>query len=208
MDDRRANLRADHIIRITRLKRENNVVTSGTVKSSSMPASCLERISVVARGVETRNAGGARRGAAGSRGNSNDVDAGLARRVTPVGVSSGGEEGWKREYDWFVRVAIHGGRRCRLESALFLDPERSVSLVSREKREKDERERARGMADDVEDPFRRRPQREHRGSWRRRREHRRPTNRRGLTDVATPYVTFIADALPPFLLLGLSLRSF
>lgn len=28
-------------------------------------------------------------------------------------------------------------------------------------------------------------------------EHRRPTNRRGLTDVATPYVTFIADALPP-----------
>lgn len=70
-------------------------------------------------------------------GNSNDVDR-VARRETPVGVSSGSEEGWKREYDWFVRVAIHGGRRCRLESALFLDPERSISLVSAERQEERE----------------------------------------------------------------------
>lgn len=97
--------------------------------------------------------GGAQRGAAGV---TVTTSTGFARRVTPVGVSSDGEEGWKREYDWFVRVAIHGGRRCRLESALFLDPERSVSLVSREKREEDV-----GEAEDVEDPFRRRPQREH-----------------------------------------------
>jgi len=33
-----------------------------------------------------------------------------------------------------------------------------------------------------------------RGGGRRGEEHCRPTNRRGLTDVATPYVTFIADA--------------
>ena len=77
--------------------------------------------------------GGRRRGA--GRGNSNDVDR-VARRETPVRVSSGSEEGWKREYDWFVRVAIHEGRRCRLESALFLDPERSISLVSAERHER------------------------------------------------------------------------
>lgn len=98
-----------------------------------------------ARGGDER--GGARRGAAAAAGVTVTTSTGLARRVTPVGVSSGGEEGWKREYDWFVRVAIHGGRRCRLESALFLDPERSVSLVSREKREKDVgRQRERGRS--------------------------------------------------------------
>lgn len=115
-----------------------------------------------ARGEETNagGGGGAQRGAAGV---TVTTSTGFARRVTPVGVSSDGEEGWKREYDWFVRVAIHGGRRCRLESALFLDPERSVLLVSREKREEDV-----GEAEDVEDPFRRRPQREHRGRERRR----------------------------------------
>lgn len=98
------------------------------------------------RGVET-NAGGEREEGQPAPGVTVTTSTGLARRVTPVGVSSGGEEGWKREYDWFVRVAIHGGRRCRLESALFLDPERSVSLVSREKREKDVgRQRGRGRS--------------------------------------------------------------
>lgn len=87
-----------------------------------------------ARGGDGR--GDARRGAAAGVTVTTSTS-GLARRVTPVGVSSGGEEGWKREYDWFVRVAIHGGRRCRLESALFLDPARSVSLVSRETPEVD-----------------------------------------------------------------------
>lgn len=166
-----------------------------------------DRCAGAAKGGEV--ARGRRRGA--RLGNSNDVDR-VARRETPVGVSSGSEEGWKREYDWFVRVAIHGGRRCRLESALFLDPERSISLAfSRETRK--ESGRGRWNTEEVEDSlfetYGARRERERLGnkgekrkmedeggrggSWR--------TNRRSLTDVATPYVTFIADALLRHLLI-------
>lgn len=47
-----------------------------------------------------------------------------------------------------MRVAIHGGRRCRLESALFLDPKRSISLVSVERHE---RKVVEGNTEGVED---------------------------------------------------------
>ena len=150
----------------------------------------------------------------GRPGNSNDVDR-VARRETPVRVSSGSEEGWKREYDWFVRVAIHEGRRCRLESALFLDPERSISLVSAERHERKvdggwEHRGGGRFLDETRiatESWRKREENQTRTRARKRNRQGKArcswrTNRRSLTDVATPYVTFIADALPRHLLIS------
>lgn len=191
-----------------------------SIKTAKIPASGWKRWTVVVPGRREGWWQGEGKTKRGRPGNSNDVDR-VARRETPVGVSSGGEEGWKREYDWFVRVAIHGGRRCRLESALFLDPERSISLVPAERHEQN---RGKGVGDaGVEDSLRSSQSKrgEKEGQGRRQVEKGRRvnerdggkekigwwTNRRSLTDVATPYVTFIADALTFLFLLAMAERS-
>lgn len=151
-----------------------------------MPASCRRESRSSTRGGDER--GGVQRGATSSQGNSNDVDRvgaeGNSRRSSPPAAKRDGNGN---------TIGLWGSPFTGVAGAVW---SLRSSLIPREAfrsfPERNER-RKRREAKDVEDPFRRRPQNTREG---RDREHRWPTNRRGLTDVATPYVTFIADALP------------
>lgn len=151
-----------------------------------------ERITVEYEGW--RRARGLQRGATSSQGNSNDVDRvgaeGNSRRSSPPAAKRDGNGN---------TIGLWGSPFTGVAGAVW---SLRSSLIPREAfrsfPERNER-RKRREAKDVEDPFRRRLQNAREG---RDGEHRRPTNRRGLTDVATPYVTFIADALSPSLLLA------
>lgn len=142
------------------------------------------------RGGDKRG-GGARRGAASTRGNSNDVDG-----VGAEGNSRRSLLRRRRGMETGIRLVCEG-RHSRGSPvpfgvcALPWSREKRFARFQRETRE------GRGEAERTWKILSAEGHREN-TEVERDEEHRRPTNRRGLTDVATPYVTFIADALPLF----------